>query len=165
MIINHSYNKRGFTLMELLLYMGLLAIFLLVLTQVFLSSLDSLLESQANSTVEQDSRFIFSRLNYDLAQADSLSTPTLGQTSSSLVLTRSGGQLTFSLQGNNLVITDSTGTYQLNSYATDVTNISFTRLGNSGGKNSMQVAFTIKSKTLKGATEESKTFNTTLGTR
>ena len=150
----------------MLLHTGLLAIFLLVLTQVFLSSLDSQVESQITSTLEQDTRFVFARLAYDLENSDSITTPAaIGQTTSSLTLVKSGQSITYSLENNNLVLTDSEGSYALNSYATTPTALTFTRLGNFGGKNDIQVSFTLQSQTAKGLTFETKTFTTTLGTR
>ncbi|MDO8452860.1 MAG: hypothetical protein Q7S79_03860, partial [bacterium] len=143
-----------------------LAIFLLVLTQVFLSSLDSQVESQITSTLEQDTRFVFARLAYDLENSDSITTPAaIGESSPSLILARSGQSFTYSLENNNLVLTDSEGSYALNSYATALSALTFTRLGNPGGKNDIQISFTLQSQTAKGLTFETKTFTTTLGTR
>lgn len=156
----------GFTLIEMLLYGSLLSIFLLVLTQIFTSSLESQLETQASSTLEQDTRFIFERLAYNLENSDSVSLPaTPGDTSTNLTLTHSGQSLSYSLQGNSLVITDSEGVHALNSYATDVTNISFQRLGNPGGKPNIKTSFTLRSQTLVNGQEAVKTFEATLGTR
>ena len=170
MIINHKSKilnrSQGFTLIEMLVYMGLLSIFLLILTQVFTSSLDAQLESQATSTVEQDTRFIFTRLAHDIENAYTLVSPaTPGEESTNLVLTRSGETLTYSLQNSNLVLDDTLSIDSLNSYATEVTSLNFERLGNTGGKNNIKVTLTVQSKTLRSGNTESKIFETTLGTR
>ena len=166
---NWKFNvkpNQGFTLIEMLVYMGLLSIFLLILTQVFTSSLDAQLESQATSTVEQDTRFIFTRLAHDIENADNLVSPAaLGEESSNLVLTRSGETFTYSLQNSNLVLDDTLSIDSLNSYATEVTALNFERLGNTGGKNNIKVTLTVQSKTLRSGNTETKTFETTLGTR
>ena len=159
-------KNSGFTLIEMLLYTGLLSIFLLILTQVFTSSLDAQLESQATSSAEQDARFIFARFAYDIENADSLVLPASpGESSPTLTLTRSGQTFSYSLQNNNLVLTDSTGPNVLNSYASNVTNLNFVRLGNVNGKNNIQVSYTIESKTARVGGIETRSFEATLGTR
>src|SRR3989344_9090196 len=78
---NNSGLLRGVTLIELLLYMGLLALFLLVLTDIFVAITSVRTETETTSAVEQDGRFIISRLAYDVSRADSISIPPqLGQT-------------------------------------------------------------------------------------
>ena len=64
--------RSGFTIVELTIYMALLAVFLVIMTQILVSILDLQLESQATSFVEQDSRYILSRLAYDINRADVL---------------------------------------------------------------------------------------------
>src|SRR3990172_6790072 len=51
-------SRRGFTIIELILYMGMLSILLAVLSQIFVSILNVQLESQSSSSIEQDSRYI-----------------------------------------------------------------------------------------------------------
>ena len=54
---------------------------------------------------------------------------------------------------------------QLNGFNTRVTNLSFLRVGNSGGKNSIQISYTINSLTIQNKGTETKTIQTTLGIR
>src|SRR4030042_5852170 len=67
--------QKGFTLVEILLYMGLLAILLVVLTEILVSILAVKIEFEATSSVEQDSRFLLSRLFYDINRASAITTP------------------------------------------------------------------------------------------
>ena len=67
--------KRAFTIIELLIYMGLLAGLITILGTVLSQVIDVQLESQAISAVEQDGRFILARLNYDLHRVASVTTP------------------------------------------------------------------------------------------
>ena len=57
--------KRAFTLIELLLYMGISAIFLVVVSNVLYVLLDAHVESQNINSLELDSRFIAARSEYD----------------------------------------------------------------------------------------------------
>ena len=160
-------HKKGFTLVEMLLYMGFLTAFLVVLTQIFVSTLNVQLESEANSSIQQDGRFIMTRLTYDIERATSISTPaSLGGQSSNLVMTISGGTYTYAISGNNLVLTTSLGTDQINGEGTKVSNLLFKRIGNSGGKNTFQITFTLTSVVKRqSGNPDVKNFSTTVGLR
>lgn len=158
--------KKGFTIIELIIYMGLMAIFLVVLTEIFLSVLDVQTESQQNSSVEQDGKFILARLNYDISQASSITSPTLGQASSSATIVEGGVNYTYDgTSGNNLVLVNNQGSNQLNSAGSSTSNVVFTHLGNVGGKNSLQVKFRLTSTASRNAGKEIRDFETTLGLR
>ena len=130
-------KQKAFTLVELIIYMGIMAIFLTVLTSIFLSVLDVQLQSEATSAVQTDSRYILSRLVYDIHRASSITIPAAsGQTANSLVL----DVASFASVGENLQIN---GTDNLNSFATSLTNFSVTRLGNPSGKHTLTINFTL----------------------
>ncbi len=166
MIEIKHYKNKGFSLIELLLYMGLFSIFLITLTQIFSSALELKLESESTSTVQQDSRYILERLSYDINRADSITTPaTIGTQGQLLSLVISGQTYSYTLSGNNFTLTNPSGTFQLNGFNTRVTNLSFLRVGNSGGKNSVRITYTINSLTNQKKGIETKTIQTTLGIR
>lgn len=159
-------KSRGFTLVELLIYMGILALFLGVLTSLFGTIIDVQLETQSYSSVDQDGRFILSRLTYDLQRAQNIVTPaTLGGQSANLALSIDGATHTYNVNNADLQITNDSGVNTLNSFDSTVSNVSFKRLGNVNGKNSIQAQYTVSSKTTKNAQAEIKTFQTTIGTR
>ncbi len=144
--------KRAFSLIELLIYMALLGMFLVVLTNILVTALESQAESTATSLVDIDSRFILNRLMYDVGHATSISTPaSVGQTSTSLGL--SSG--TYSLSGGNLLL----GGIQVNSYDSQINNFSVTRIGNGIDNDTVSVSFTVSSGNL------SRSYSTTLGLR
>lgn len=139
--------KRAFSLIELLLYMALLGLFLIVLTNMLVTALDSQAESTATSLVDIDSRFILARLAYDVSHASGITIPAAaGQTATSLGL--SSG--TYAMSGANLVFSG----IQVNSYDSQISNFSVTRIGNT-----LQVSFTVTSGNLSHA------YTTTLGLR
>lgn len=160
--------QAGFTLIELLVYMGLLSILLVALTTIFTAIIDTQLNAQTTSYVSQDGRYIYSRFIYDINNASSVQTPTgLGSTSASLVLTKDGVQVTYALSGNNLVMTDNTGSYTMNSFGTTISNLSFKRVGNTGvsnPKDTFQISFTV-SGNRPDSSPEVKEFQTTAGLR
>jgi len=159
--------QKGFTLVELLIYMGMLSIILVVLSQIFGSILDAQLESQSTSAVHRDGRFILSKLTYDVHRASSIVLPaSLGASSTSLQLDISGIN-TYSLNNGNLELTDSLETNNLNSADTTVSNLTFTRIGNTvaNAKNTVRITYTITSKIVRPKGMETKDFQTTIGIR
>src|SRR3989338_7067480 len=105
--ITHSLKfavrrSKGSTLIELLLYMGILSIFLMILTQLFLSVLDVSTESKQVSSVVQDGRFILARLRYDIQRADAINSPSLGSSDTTLSLDIGGNTYVYTLSGSNL---------------------------------------------------------------
>lgn len=138
--------KKGFSIVELLLYMGLVSVILVVLGTVFSDLINLQLSSKATSSVEQDSRFILSRLAYDIRRAQSVSTPpSAGTSGSSLSLVIAGVTYTYSQVGTDLTISTSNGSANLNSNDSLVEDFQVTRLGNVSGKPSLRVSFTLTS--------------------
>lgn len=161
---------KGFTLLELLIYMGLFTVLISILAGVFTAVLNVQLESQAVSSVQQDGRYILSKLSYDLHQVQNSSdvtTPaTIGQTSSSLQITINSTNYLYAVDGSgNLTITSGGSTDQINSYDTNISGFSVTRLGSSGNNPTFRIQFTITSRVEKNSGYETQSFDTTLGIR
>jgi len=159
---NLSAHWRGFTLTELLLYMGLTVIFLGVLTDIFVTTLDVKKESEATSAVEIDGRFIFLRLMYDVNHADGVTAPAaLGESSTILTLDLDGVSDTFSFTNDNLTLNGA----KLNSSESKISAGSFQKLGNVDGKASVQIKFTVTSVTQRPKGPELRDYQITLSTR
>lgn len=166
MLKNITRLEKGFTLVEMLLYMGLLSIFLVVLTDLFVNILDVKSESEATSAVEQDGRYVLARLAYDVSRAADISQPlNLGQSNNNLVMTIDGVTYTYSLNGTNLQLDNNLGTNNLNSSESRVSGLNFTKIGNAGGKETIQVTFTLTSAATRVGSNEVRAFNTTVGRR
>lgn len=167
--IQKSINKKqnsGFTLVELIIYMGLLTMLILIFTQIFTSILDNQLSSESNSQVAEDGRYIYSRFIYDVNRAQAITLPAnLGDTSSSLILTIDGQTYTYASDSGNLIITEPTGSNALNGFGTRISDLQFTRIGNVNGKHTVKINFTIVSNISLHGTSELKVFQTTAGLR
>ena len=158
--------SRGFTIVELLIYMALLSGFLIITTELFASIMDVKLESEAVSSAEQDGRYILTRLSHDIPQSSSITTPnTLGSTATSLVMIVSGVTYTYSVNGENLQLANNLGTNNLNSTESKISNVSFQKIGNVGGKETIKLSFTVTSSSVRNSGPEVRTFNTTVGRR
>jgi type II secretory pathway pseudopilin PulG len=159
-------KQKGFTIVEMLIYTGILLIVLYIFTSIFSATLDVQLESQTQSAIIQDSGYILSRLSHDMTRASSIVQPaSLGQVSSSMQLVIGGTTYTYAPVNNSLQVTDASGSVYLNSYGTTVSNVSFRRYGNVSGKNSVSIAFTLTSTTQRTGGYESQDFQTTMGLR
>ena len=167
-------DANGFTLVELLVFMGIFSILIVVLTQIFLSALNVQLETQATSSVQQDGRYILARLAYDINRAKNITEPaTPGTSSHQLQLTIGGSNYKYAAIGNLLRLTVDTDTpVQLNSFQTTISNISdlnFKRVGagstNGTTKDSIQINFTLTSSSKSQSGAEVKTFQTAAGLR
>lgn len=157
---------KGYSLIEILLYMGLLSLFLFSLTNLFVSSLDVKLESESTSSVEQDSRYLLSRLRYDIFQATSISVPVnVGDQGASLQITRDGTIYTYLLVDGNLVVSDGVNNDQLNSSRSQITSLSFQRLGNIGGKNTITINYTLESRIIRPSGPETRSYQSTFAIR
>lgn len=163
-------HQKGVTIIELLVYVGLLSMFMIVLLDVFTSILGAKVESQSTSGVSQDTRYILSKLTYEINNADSISAPAnFGVTANSLTLVDGANSYTYSLDGaGNLNIISAAGTQRLNGADTKITDISFTKLGNAGvidNKPTIRVSFTVESLIEEPSGQQEQTINTTVGLR
>lgn len=159
-------KPRGFTIVELLMYMAIFSILLLVLIQIFTSILDVQQESQTTSSVYQDGEFILARLKFDIQRAQSITLPSgLGSQNPSLQITIDGIDFIYNLDNGNLLLVNNLGTASLNGFDTLVSNLNFKRIGNENGKDTIVVVFTLTSKTVQRGGPQIKNFQTTVGFR
>lgn len=136
---------KGFSLVELIIAMGIMTILLTVLTQTFGSILSLRQKSEAVSSIAQDSRFVLLRLAYDTGRATSISTPSVGSSSSTLTMSINSQSYVYSLLNGNLILSVAGGqSQQINSVGTTVTNLSFTRNNNIGNKSVVQLDLTLR---------------------
>lgn len=156
-------HKKGFTLVEMLLVMGITGILIVVLSQVFGSILTMKLRSEATSAVAQDARYLLSRLSYDVARSSSIATPS----PSELELTIGGVVHEYTLDNGRLMLAVGGGTPQaLTGVRTQLTSLTFTKLADLGTKQNVEVNATLASTISQpgGATSD-RQLRTTLATR
>lgn len=158
--------KQGFTIIEMLVYMGILAIFLVVMSGAFVSILNLQLESEGTSGVQQDGQYILSRMIYDIQRSSGITTPSgAGSNSPSLVANGNLFSYAWDSVSKNLVYTDLVGSpVNLNSNETLVTYANFQRLSG-GTKDTFQVTLTLKSVAVKKSGPEIRNVTTTIGLR
>jgi type II secretory pathway pseudopilin PulG len=158
--------SRGFTIIELLIYMGILTVVLGALTSVYGAVLDSGLENRAVSATQQNGRYITNRLTYDIQRASSITSPSLGSSDSTLQLMINGSLVTYQLNANgSLTITDSIGTDMVSAYDVSISALIFTRGGKTNGRNAIGVHYVVTGKDTPKKGAETGSFDVTIGTR
>lgn len=165
----NNYNS-GVTMVELLIYIGLLTIFLTVLTTLFVSIFKLQLTTQSTSSLTQDARFIIARMGYDIENAKSISTPgALGQTANSLTFKdKNDNSFTYTLDGNNNLTLNG---IKINGLDTSISNITFQRIGSqppapaTPPPPTIQAKFTINSNVIEESGPRSQDIQTTYGLR
>ncbi|OGK10516.1 hypothetical protein A2767_04605 [Candidatus Roizmanbacteria bacterium RIFCSPHIGHO2_01_FULL_35_10] len=157
---------KGYTLVELLIFMGMFSFLLIVLTQIFGLIVDTRLESEATSTVAQDGNYLLNRLIYDVSRANTINIPNaVGVTDTSLDITIDGINHVYALNNGNMQLTVNSVVFQLNNFYTSISNLTFTRIGNDDGKDTIQLGYTVTSDIQEASGPEIKSYQTTVGLR
>ena len=163
-------SNKGATLIELLIYFGILSILLVIVIDLMLQSGEFSLETESRSSLQNDARFITNRLSFDIHQADSVTSPAnLGDSSSTLTFTVGPDTHTYTLSGTDLEYQETVGlnteTANLNSNRTIVNSLTFERLGNPGGKPTIKITLELETTKSEKAGPKQKTFEAVVGTR
>lgn len=153
--------QNGFSLVEMVVYLTILSVMLVVLTEVFVSTLNTRAESETASAIDEDGRFLMSRVSYDVGRSQAVAVPA----PNTLQLTIDGLTNTYGLSGSNLVLTNAAGTARLNGFGTSVSSVSFERIGNAGGKQTVRTSFRLTSVGQRSSGTENKDFAITVGQR
>lgn len=163
-ICKHTKKQslKAFTFIEILIYMTLFVGFLMLLSALFISILDTQLDSSISSQVDQDSWFLINRLQYDMYRADNIELPANnGEGSDTLVLNISDSLVSYSLENNKLLITENGQSYSLINPDSRVSNLNFKKLGNLDGASTITVSLELKN----FASSKTKYLNFTSGLR
>lgn len=145
-------TQKGTTVIELLIYLALLAVFMTVLLDVFVTTLNLKLSSESTSSLNQDTRYIMSKISYDVFNADSITVP--GNTELDFV---SGGITNkYTVIGGDLLL----NSVKLNGLDTKVGSISFTKIGST-----VQVILTMQSQIQLPGGASTQSVQTTVGLR
>lgn len=159
-------TNKGVTIVELLIYLGLSTIMLVVLSELFVGILNESVKTQNYSAVQTDGRYILGRLKTQLNNASSVTSPVnLGDISTELVIVVAGVIQRYYVNAEKLYLNDGTGDYLMSHLDTRITNATFTRTGNVGGKPVILIVFTSSTGVLGTAQYESEAFKGAGGLR
>ena len=136
-------KKTGFTLVEFILYTGILAICLAGIVSFMYLSLNTRVRADVSSTVESEGLIILSTINQTIRNSQTITTPTAQNTAASIVLTGTTNN-TFDLSGDQIrTTTGATPAVALNSGKVTASALSFTNTSLSGTTGSVKYSFTL----------------------
>jgi type II secretory pathway pseudopilin PulG len=96
-------SQAGFSLLELLIYLVLLALMSLVVASVFITIIQGQGQIEVRSDVNSNLRFATEKIVQDIRAASAVGTPSgAGGTSNTLVMTVSGSTITYCVASNQL---------------------------------------------------------------
>lgn len=153
--------KKATTIVELTLYMGLLSIFLVIIFNLFSQIISTQTRSVAVSLVQTNGNFLITKLTHDINQANAISAPaSIGSSAVTMTLTLGTTSASYAISDGRLVMTDSSGSYNLNDVDTTITDFVVTRLGNSGGKAGLKINLTVTSNVVDNSNIKTKSYQT-----
>jgi len=107
-------NKIGFTLVELIIYMGLFATVLLLITGFLWMIILGNIKEAAYQEVQQNSRFAMTKIEQEIKKAVGINSPIPGSSSNTLILRMADSSLTsFDISGGKLRMTKGINSYYL----------------------------------------------------
>lgn len=101
--------RKGFTLLELLIYIGVLSLLMVVIANAFISLSQGQGQSEVRSDINGSMRFASERMKQDIKNAGALTTPTLGTPGPSLSLVVGGVTVIYDTVGGVLRRTEGPG--------------------------------------------------------
>ncbi len=142
-------QQQGFTLMELLVYISLVAGVLLVATTFAWSIIESRTKSFVVQEVQQNERFIIEKITQAVRGAADVTVPAVGVTDTGLTLASNDiakDPVVFSLDTGTLSMSEAGGaSVVLHSDSINVTDLQFTNLTTPNGKTSnVRVSITLE---------------------
>lgn len=151
-------NQNGFTVMELSLYVTLVAVVLVMATSFAWNIINSRAKAFAVQEVEQNGRYILEKISQATRQATDISAPSTGTTGTALTLVMKNAAQSptvFSLSGNQLTMAvNGAPAVSLHSPDVKITNLTFTNLSSANGKSRhVRIQFTVQTVNPSGRNE------------
>jgi len=164
-------SQTGASLIELIIYFALLGIVLIIAVDIMLRTGEFSLEASTKNDLQDDARYVINRLTYDIHRAENVVIPVnLGDSEPLLRLTINGNDYiyrqrsqTLDLQRQQVGVPD--WIYLTSNLVTAPVDMTFTRVGNTGGNPTIKITFTLRSTTVPKGGPKQKTFETVVGTR
>jgi prepilin-type N-terminal cleavage/methylation domain-containing protein len=125
-------GQRGFSLLEMLVYVSLVAVLALFLSGTIVTLLKSRGATESQSDVHDSLRFAEEKITQDIRSATTLTTPgTAGTTATTLVMTVAGSTITYDVSGGVLRRqVNASAPVNVTSTGISVTSANFTRFEN-----------------------------------
>lgn len=161
---NFSQNLRGFTLVELLLYVAIVSVLILSTSAVYIVLLQSRVKNQVIAEVEQQGQMVMSTMLQAIRNGDLIATPPISTSNTSLTFTSldvAKNPTVFDLSAGAIRINEaSTSAIALTSTKVTASALTFQNISYSGTPGTVKIQFTLTSVNNSGRNEYdySKTF-------
>ncbi len=145
-LIKSLGNNRGFSFLELIIYIAIFATFLMVIVNIFSIIVSSSAKEEARAEVRQNLKFAIEKITDEVYAASDITQPAADGTSSNvLALTVNGTPAQFDVSGGILQKTKGAATENITSdkVTVDVSSDIFRRVGNTNAKPAIQIILTI----------------------
>lgn len=157
-------NEAGFTLLEVLIYSGILAIFLLLTTQLFISIKLTNAYSISLVGLQKNCRQIISDLTQTIRGAENVTVPLPSQSASTLSL--NNGTILYQLEDGVLKKTEDGQTWNLTTDEVTVSGLSFENPVEATQTATIKISMTVESNyLLEGGRKLSEILQTTVSLR
>ncbi len=140
-------NNKGFTFIELILYIAIVTIMLMAIVPFGWDAITSGAKSKVQQEVYSQGRFISERIKYEIRNATAINSPTSGTSASVLNLNSAPTTIIDLNSGKIRISQDGGSSYNnLNSNDTNITGLTFTSYTSSDNKTkNISFEFTITS--------------------
>jgi type II secretory pathway pseudopilin PulG len=142
-------KQDGMTLIELSIYITLVAAVLVMATSFAWNIINSRTKAFAVQEVEQNGRYIIEKFSQTVRQANDLTTPAISASGTTLTLAMKGSTVStvvLNVNGTQLLYKEGSGpSIALNSSAVKVTSLNFTNISSANGKTKhVRLQFTLE---------------------
>lgn len=162
----HVTRFKGFTLIELIIYSGILVIVLTFTGEYLYSIGQARLNNAARVEVTQAAELIINRLKADFSNVTNISVPLNSNPTNNLIISISEDNVVYSITNSTLFRTLNDINSELTSNQVNISNLEFRKITNPGGANTVQVKFTLTSLAqLSGGRNVQESFQTTFSER
>lgn len=146
-VVANNMN-RGFTLIELIIYIGIVAGILLVAFNFGWEIIYGNVKSQAIREVQQNTRFVIEKITESVLATSNINSPAPGNSSNFLSLAMQDLSLDptiFEVADEKLMVTQEVnGPYELTNDRVRVTNLQFTNVSYAGTPGTVRIRMTIE---------------------
>jgi Tfp pilus assembly protein PilW len=138
-------NQRGFSLIEIILYISLSGIILFTTAVTFISVLDARTKNQTIAIVDQEGAKAMSIITQTVRNANAINSPTAGNSASTLsVNTGSSDPKVFTLTNGAITMQEGGGeAVALTSSLVTISNLNFRNLSGTSSPGNVDVTFTV----------------------
>jgi len=168
--MKNKKNNHGFTLVELLLYIGIASVLLVVISLFLSTILEARLKQQSMMEIESQGTQIMEQITQAIRNAEGINSPNPGGSSSTLSLAMSNGNnpTLFALSSETLNITEgATSPIPLSNDRITVSDFNVTNTSRADTPGILKIEFSLTHKNPSGRNEYtySKTFETSSSLR